>query len=109
MKMLMKHLKVNQVSETNQNSMCVLDKSTSLSCNNLSGQSIGSGQQSEQGPAGPQSLFHIIYQRTGPQNEVANPQYVSSTAKCDPGDTMVSGGVNTKFFLTLEPSFILQV
>jgi len=50
MKMLMKHLKVNQVSETNQNSMCVLDKSTSLSCNNLSGQRIGSCQQGEPGP-----------------------------------------------------------
>ncbi|WP_458720457.1 hypothetical protein [Candidatus Nitrosocosmicus sp. R] len=37
-------------------------------------------------------MFHKIYQRTGPQNEVANPQYASSTAKCDPCDTMVSGG-----------------
>jgi hypothetical protein len=33
--------------------MCVSGESISLSCNNLSGQSIGVGHQGEQGPSGP--------------------------------------------------------
>jgi hypothetical protein len=40
--------------ETNQNSMCVSGESTSLSCNNLSSESIGATVPGEQGPAGPQ-------------------------------------------------------
>jgi hypothetical protein len=40
--------------ETNQNSMCVSGESTSLSCNNLSSESIGASSiPGEQGPAGP--------------------------------------------------------
>ncbi len=42
----------NNSQETNQNSMCVAGESTSLSCNNLSSESIGSGP-GEHGPAGP--------------------------------------------------------
>jgi hypothetical protein len=40
--------------ETNQNSICVSGESTSLSCNNLSNQRIGIGQQGEVGPPGPE-------------------------------------------------------
>jgi hypothetical protein len=39
--------------------MCVSGESTSLSCNNLSSENIGSGQHGDQGPPGP----------TGPQGE----------------------------------------
>lgn len=39
---------------TNQNSMCVSGESTSLSCNNLSGQGIGASVPGERGPSGPQ-------------------------------------------------------
>ncbi|ALI37238.1 Collagen triple helix repeat (20 copies) [Candidatus Nitrosocosmicus oleophilus] len=39
--------------ETNQNSMCVSGESTSQSCNNLSGQNIGSAQVGKEGPEGP--------------------------------------------------------
>ena len=46
--------------DTNQNSMCVSGGSTSLSCNNLSSESIGASIPGEQGPAGPQG-------ETGPQ------------------------------------------
>ena len=53
----MKHLKAKSSSQsTNQNSMCVSGESTSLSCNNLSAENIGSGQQGKPGlenPAGP--------------------------------------------------------
>lgn len=47
---------------TNQNSMCVSGESTSLSCNNLSSERIGVGQQGEQGPPGPEGS-------QGPQGE----------------------------------------
>lgn len=43
----------NSLQETSQNSLCVSGERTSLSCNNLSGQNMGNGQQGEQGPAGP--------------------------------------------------------
>jgi hypothetical protein len=48
---------------TNQNSMCVSGESTSLSCNNLSSESIGTfSGAGEQGPAGPEGP-------PGPQGE----------------------------------------
>src|SRR5688500_18007242 len=47
---------------TDQNSMCVSGESTSLSCNNLSSERIGTGQQGELGPPGPQG-------ETGPKGE----------------------------------------
>lgn len=40
--------------DTNQNTTCVSGESTSLCCNNLSGQSVGSGSQGERGPTGAQ-------------------------------------------------------
>jgi len=40
--------------DTVQSSMCVSGDSTSLSCNNLSDQAIGIGQQGEVGPQGPE-------------------------------------------------------
>jgi hypothetical protein len=43
----------NSSQETNQNSMCVSGESTSLSCNNLSSESIGTPITGEQGPPGP--------------------------------------------------------
>lgn len=39
--------------ETSQNSMCVSGESNSLSCNNLSSESIGASVPGEQGPEGP--------------------------------------------------------
>ena len=39
---------------TNQNSMCVSGESTSLSCNNLASESIGTSIPGDQGPEGPQ-------------------------------------------------------
>lgn len=39
--------------ETNQDSMCVSGESTSLSCNNLSSESIGASVPGEEGPQGP--------------------------------------------------------
>lgn len=48
--------------DTNQNSMCVSGESTSLSCNNLSSESIGASVPGEQGPVGSQGP-------PGPQGE----------------------------------------
>lgn len=91
---------------THQNSMCVSGESTSLGCNNLSGQNIASGQQGEQGPAGPQgekgdpgaqgsegptgphSIEGKAYKVTG---KAADDGEIS-TAECEEGDTVISGG-----------------
>lgn len=44
---------------SSQNSMCVSGESVSLSCNDLSGQNIGSAEGSSTGPVGPQGPQEI--------------------------------------------------
>jgi hypothetical protein len=90
---------------TDQNSICASGDSTSLSCNNLSSESIGDasfpgkqgppgaeGPQGEQGPAGTVDVYRV----DGPTvtNEQGDSQ-VSSTDSCSPGDSVTGGGVNT--------------
>lgn len=104
--------------DTNHNSMCVSGDSTSLSCNNLSSESIGASSKGEQGPIGPlgpagpqgepgpQGLPGKDGARgepgpVGPQS-IEGKAYIvtgetagsgkTSTADCKEGDTVMSGG-----------------
>ncbi|HET6589684.1 MAG TPA: hypothetical protein VFG45_05925 [Candidatus Nitrosocosmicus sp.] len=78
----------NNSQDTNQNSMCVSGESTSLSCNNLSSESIGASVPGEQGPAGP----------PGPQGEPGPQGPPGATGETGPqglqgekGDTGATG------------------
>jgi hypothetical protein len=79
---------------TNQNSMCVSGESTSLSCNNLSSDSIGAsvpGEQGATGPEGPQSMEGKAYSVVG-ETATGNDSPTTSTANCESGDTVMGGG-----------------
>lgn len=74
--------------DTNQNSMCISGDSTSLSCNNLSSESIGASVPGEQGPEGP----------PGPQGEAGPAGPPGATGETGPagsqgekGDTGATG------------------
>jgi hypothetical protein len=78
----------NSSQETIQNGMCVSGESTSLSCNNLSSESIGASAPGEQGPEGP----------PGPQGEpgpAGPPGATGETGPAGPqgekGDTGAAG------------------
>jgi hypothetical protein len=82
---------------TNQNSMCVSGDITSLSCNNLSSEDIGSansgsGEQGPPGPPGPPGVVDI-YSVEGPEisNTIGNPN-VFSEVECNTGDHVLGGG-----------------
>lgn len=64
----MKNRSDSSSQEASQNSMCISGESTSLNCNNLSGQGNGLGQQGEQGPAGEQRPQGAVGP-LGPQGE----------------------------------------
>jgi len=70
---------------SNQNSMCVSGESNSLSCNNLSSESIGASVPGEQGPEGP----------PGPQGERGPPGTTGERGpegpQGDKGDTGATG------------------
>ncbi|HKU83701.1 MAG TPA: hypothetical protein VJP58_06635 [Candidatus Nitrosocosmicus sp.] len=91
--------------------MCVSGDSSSLSCNNLSSESMdasGPGEQGppgpmgergppgpagatgERGPIGPQSIVGKAYTVTGEDAKDGE----SSTAECKEGDTVISGRFN---------------
>ncbi|WP_196777437.1 collagen-like protein [Candidatus Nitrosocosmicus hydrocola] len=77
--------------ETRQNSMCVSGESTSLSCNNLSSESIGASVPGEEGPQGPEGP-------PGPQGErgpAGPPGLTGETGPAGPqgekGDTGAAG------------------
>lgn len=75
-----------------QNSMCVSGDSTSFSCNNLSSENIdGTIGEGPQGPPGPQSIDGKVYEVVGDEVE-GNNKIITSTANCDEGDTVMSGG-----------------
>jgi hypothetical protein len=107
--------------ETSQDSRCLSGEITSLSCNNLSSESIGASVPGEQGPAGPQgpqgpqgqpgatgesgatgpagpqSVLGKIYTVEGnPVNVITSGPPPRSTASCNDGDSLISGYFNAR-------------
>lgn len=86
---------IESIQSSNQNSLCVSGESTSLSCNNLSGQRNGLGQRGEegtQGPSGPQSISgSTYYASTVADDTPGSDGSFSADSVCQAGDTVISG------------------
>lgn len=102
----------NGSQEVNQNSMCVSGESTSLSCNNLSSESIGSGPgeqgpagpvgpqgppgqvgpQGERGPPGPDKIFETVTTTNSLVIPSSAPNDVYGVSAVCPTDTEITGG-----------------
>lgn len=104
--------------EANHHSMCVSGDITSLSCNNLSSESIGDyalgpkgptgekGDRGPQGPAGPQSLVGKIYTAEQVTDDTSP---FEAFSQCDPGDYAISGVTYYRYLGdTVAPLAFLQ-
>lgn len=75
------------------NSMCVSGESVSLSCNNLASKNIGGTNGADSlDPFSLRSIADNVYNVTGETVRAGSSDYVTATANCEIGDTVISGG-----------------